>query len=271
VSKFKNLPRTGLNSTPVSAGREKLEKEATSTRKLLGALIVPVRSIVPNPTQARSYFNEEALQELAEDIKERGILEPLLVRVNQDEMYEIIAGERRYRAAKIAGLDEVPVIVKDLDDEKAELASLVENIQRENLSFEDEQRYYQLLQNKFNYSITDIAKKINKSRYYVRQRLNGVADEGAEMASPPTDGDKNHNSVKNAELSKKSQSGKKAKPISPKFSPAVFKRFSSTVDNTLLYLENKQPDPKSAKQMQDTLEELETRLNRLKQKLADFS
>lgn len=270
MSKFSKLPRTGLNSTPISAGREKLEKEATSTRKLLGALIVPLNALVPNPKQARSYFNEETLQELAQDIKERGILEPLIVRVNQDELYEIIAGERRFRAAKIAGLSEVPVIVKEMDDKEAEFASLVENIQRENLSFEDEQKYYQQLQSQFNYSITDIAKMINKSRYYVRQRLNGTI-EILDQDPPLTVGDEIHNTVKNTELRKKSQSAKETSPTKAKFSPTAFKRFSSTIDNTLLYLEDKQPDPKALSQMRDSLEELEARIKKLKQKLTKLS
>ena len=92
-----------------------------------------IEEIFPNPNQPRTHFNESELEELSESIRENGVLQPLLVRKNGSK-YEIIAGERRYQASKIAGLDKVPVIVKDVDDQKMLEIALIENLQRSDLN-----------------------------------------------------------------------------------------------------------------------------------------
>src|SRR5438309_1949828 len=103
-------------------------------------MLVVIEEIESNPFQVRQVFDEEALEELAADIKERGILEPLIVRQRkEDGFYEIIAGERRYRAAQIAGLTEVPVIVREMSEKDARFAMLAENLQRQDLDPHDEQ------------------------------------------------------------------------------------------------------------------------------------
>lgn len=126
-------------------------------------LYVPVTSVVPNPHQPRQHFNHEALEELINSIKEYGILQPLLV-TKAEEGYELIAGERRLRASKIAGLEKVPVIVRDSSElEKVELA-LIENIQRSDLnSIEKAESYRKLLQ-EFGLNHEEAAKKLGISR-----------------------------------------------------------------------------------------------------------
>ena len=104
-----------------------------------------IEEIFPNPNQPRTHFNESELEELSESIRENGVLQPLLVRKNGSK-YEIIAGERRYQASKIAGLDKVPVIVKDVDDQKMLEIALIENLQRSDLNpIEEAKGYRQLI------------------------------------------------------------------------------------------------------------------------------
>ena len=164
---------TGNSAVATNSGTSNSSNNSvTSTRRLVGALVVPVAMVVPNRQQVRQVFNEDTLQELADDIKVRGILEPLVVRESQPGKYEIIAGERRHRAAQLAGLTELPVIVQVMDDEQARLATLVENIQREDLDPADEKRFFEQLQAIYNLSTSEIGKMINKSQSYVSKRLN---------------------------------------------------------------------------------------------------
>ena len=110
---------------------------------------IAIEKLVPNPKQPRQIFSKEALQELANSIKEKGIIQPLLARKNSDGSFVIIAGERRWRAAQLAGLTEVPVMLKDsVDQEVLELA-LIENIQRENLNPMEEAEAYDYLMGKY--------------------------------------------------------------------------------------------------------------------------
>ncbi len=124
---------------------------------------IDVRLIEPNPKQPRQNFNEEALAELASSIREHGILQPLLVTRFGDK-YQLIAGERRLRAAKIAGLNKVPVIIRSLDEQsKLELA-LIENVQRENLNPLESALSYKKLIDEFNLTQEEVAKRVGKAR-----------------------------------------------------------------------------------------------------------
>lgn len=129
-----------------------------------------INTIAPNPFQPRKTFHEEALRDLASSIKEFGVIQPLLVRGMQ-EHYELVAGERRLRASKLAGLTEVPVIVKELNDkEMAELA-MIENLQREDLHFlEEAEGFHQLLLN-FGFTQDELAKRMGKSQSTVANKL----------------------------------------------------------------------------------------------------
>ena len=140
---------------------------------------IAIDLIDPNPRQPRQTFNDESLKELADDIRERGILQPPIVRPVGADRFEIVVGERRYRASKMAGLKSIPVLVRDLDDQDAEITSLIENIQRENLSLSDEANYFNMLKDKYGYSISDIAVNVaHKSRSYVDVRLQAVGASG---------------------------------------------------------------------------------------------
>lgn len=267
TNKFKERYNNSTLSRAVKSSRQDLLAGISSTRQLAGALVVPLELIVPNRFQVRQIFDETSLQELAEDITARGVLEPLLVRTNDDEQYEIIAGERRYRAAKLAGLTEVPVLVREMEDQEAQLVTLVENIQRENLDPRDEQRFFQQMQNEFNFSITDIAQLIKKSRDYVRQRVDGTLASMQIAATPsvpeaPANSDEIHDVSQPDKLIQNSQS-----VVKPRFAPAALKRCNQTLDKTFLYLEQTQPDPNVREHIVKTLAEMEARIQRIRARL----
>lgn len=133
--------------------------------------LVPVDKIVPNPRQPRKVMSDEGLSELADSIRERGVLEPLLVRANLDGTYELIAGERRLRAATKAGLQEVPVLEKEIGDQASLEIALIENIQREDLNAVDEARAYQRLVDEFGRTHAEISVAVGKNRTTVTNLL----------------------------------------------------------------------------------------------------
>lgn len=121
----------------------------------------------PGSSQPRQVFAEDEMSELATSIAANGVLQPLIVRAQGDNQYEIIAGERRWRAAKKAGLDRVPVLVRDLTDEEAQAVALIENVQRENLTPMEEARGYDRLMKAMKLSHEDVARMVGKSRTHV--------------------------------------------------------------------------------------------------------
>ena len=129
-----------------------------------------IEEIVPNRSQPRKYFDESRLQELAESIKEKGILEPLIVR-RIEQGYELIVGERRWRAAQRAGLKEVPVLVKEAEGREALELSLIENLQRENLNPIEEAEAFKRLTEEFNVSQGDLATRLGKDRTTITNTL----------------------------------------------------------------------------------------------------
>lgn len=132
---------------------------------------IEIDKIVPNPFQPRKTFNEEALQELALSIREFGVIQPLLVRSISGGVYELVAGERRLRASKLAGLVHVPVIVKELDDkEMAELA-MIENLQREDLHYLEEAEGFQQLIANFGFTQEELAKRVGKTQSTIANKL----------------------------------------------------------------------------------------------------
>ena len=132
---------------------------------------VAVGAIVPNPNQPRSHFDEEALATLSDSIKELGVLQPLLVRIREDGTYELIAGERRLRAAKRAGLQTVPVIVRDADNATSLAHAIVENIQRQDLNPMEEAAAFQQLIEDFQLTHEDVAVRVGKSRASITNTL----------------------------------------------------------------------------------------------------
>ena len=147
-----------------------------------GTLMVKLSKVEPNREQPRKNFDEESLQELAESLKQFGMLQPILVQ-NRGDYYEIIAGERRWRAAKIAGLKEVPVIVRELTDQEIVEISLIENIQREDLNPIEEAQAYKRLLTEFHLKQDEVAERVSKSRTAVTNsmRLLKLCDEVQKM------------------------------------------------------------------------------------------
>ncbi|MEW6375349.1 MAG: ParB/RepB/Spo0J family partition protein [Thermodesulfobacteriota bacterium] len=129
-----------------------------------------IEEIIPNRFQPRKHFDESKLQELAESIKEKGILEPLIVR-RMDQGYELIVGERRWRAAQKAGLKEIPVLVKDAKGREALEISLIENLQRDDLNPIEESEAFKRLIEEFNLSQEELAKRIGKDRTTITNAL----------------------------------------------------------------------------------------------------
>ena len=136
-----------------------------------GITLVDINSLVPSPYQPRRVFAESALSDLVSSIKEKGVLQPLLVRKRADDGYEIIAGERRLRASKQAGLSQVPVIVKDFDDKAALEVALIENLQREDLNPLEEAEAYKRLLDEFQYTQDELSKVVGKSRSHVANMM----------------------------------------------------------------------------------------------------
>lgn len=162
-------------TTPKSeSGQETKEKEAET--------IVKITMIEPNREQPRKNFDEDALQELAESIKQFGLLQPILVQ-DRKTYYEIIAGERRWRAAKLAGLKEVPVIIRNYTDQEIVEISLIENIQREDLNPIEEAQAFKRLLTEFNLKQDEVAERVSKSRAAVTNsmRLLKLCDEVQQM------------------------------------------------------------------------------------------
>ena len=131
--------------------------------------------IEPNREQPRKDFDEKALSELADSIREHGVLQPLLVRPLKDGRYQLIAGERRWRASRMAGLTEVPVIVRDLDDQAAMELALIENLQRTDLNIMEEAAGYRELMERYGMTQEVVAKRVGKSRPAVANALRMLA------------------------------------------------------------------------------------------------
>jgi len=139
---------------------------------------IPLEKVIPNPGQPRMTWHEDTLAELAASIREHGVLQPILVRPAGSD-YEIIAGERRWRASKLAGKETVPAIVERFDDSTALEIALIENLQREDLSPLDEAVIYKKMTDELGYSIRNLATKLSKDKGYVENRLR--------LASAPDD------------------------------------------------------------------------------------
>ena len=136
-----------------------------------GTVTLKISEIEPNRTQPRKEFDEQALSELAESISQHGLLQPLLVRPLTLGGYQIVAGERRYRASRMAGLTEVPVIIKELTDTETMEIALIENLQREDLSPVEEALGYKALIDEHGFSQEEVAKSVGKSRPAVANSL----------------------------------------------------------------------------------------------------
>ena len=136
--------------------------------------IVPIERLIPNPDQPRRQFTDEQLKELAQSIKERGIIQPIIVRPKGDD-YEIVAGERRWRAAQIAKLHEAPVVIRDYNDTEVLEVAIIENIQRADLNPVEEAAGYRQLMDRFGHTQEKLAEALGKSRSYIANLLRLLA------------------------------------------------------------------------------------------------
>lgn len=148
---------------PQGVLKEELKEEKQQQMHETADFTVKISLVEPNKEQPRKTFDKDALAELAESIKQHGIIQPLVV-VKKGEHYELVTGERRWRAAKIAGLKEVPVVVKNLTEQEIMEISLIENIQREDLNPVEEAMAYQRLMQEFHMTQDELSKKVSKSR-----------------------------------------------------------------------------------------------------------
>lgn len=162
----------GLDSLILSKneGNSEKEKKKDAAENVSHETLVKITKIEPNRAQPRRHFNEDSLQELADSIKQHGVIEPLIVQ-KRGEGYAIIAGERRWRAARLAGLKEIPVIVKEYSDQEMFEIALIENIQRENLNPIEEAFAYKKLIEEFNLKQDDVANRVGKSRVAVTNSM----------------------------------------------------------------------------------------------------
>lgn len=166
---------TGLD-TLIPPKRKKTEKEVVKEKEVIKEVIkevdkVDINKIEPNGLQPRKNFNEDSLQELADSISQHGLIEPLIVQKGKKGFYQIVAGERRWRAAKIAGLKEIPVIIKEYSEQEKMEIALIENIQREDLNPIEEAEAYQQLIHEYNLKQDEVAEKVSKSRVAITNSL----------------------------------------------------------------------------------------------------
>jgi ParB family chromosome partitioning protein len=163
INPFKNKKGLGRGLSSLIGDNE----TKTSNNK------IPISSIVPNRNQPRKHFEKESLNELTNSIKERGIIQPLIVRksVDQDKMFELIAGERRWQAAQAAGMHEVPVLIVDADHLKSLELAIIENVQRRDLNAIEEAESYKNLIDNFGYDQDQVSQFIGKSRSHVSNTL----------------------------------------------------------------------------------------------------
>jgi len=136
-----------------------------------GVRVIPINRIQPNPQQPRLAFDATSLEELAASIREHGVLQPILVRPLGDNEYQLIAGERRWRASKAADQETIPALVENIDDDTALEIAIIENLQREDLSPLDEAAMYDRMVREHGYSVRKLAQKLGKDKGYLENRL----------------------------------------------------------------------------------------------------
>lgn len=173
MDKKKGLGR-GLESLFAFYDNEKVEEVAVKKQikeSVKGVDEIDILKIVPNPNQPRKHFDEDALQELANSISVHGVIQPLVVNKLDDDKYMIIAGERRWRASKLAGLDKVPVVIKNYTDKQIKEISIIENLQREDLNPIEAARAIKQLMEEYNLTQEVVSERIGKSRSNIANTL----------------------------------------------------------------------------------------------------
>ncbi|TNF61219.1 MAG: ParB/RepB/Spo0J family partition protein [Rhodobacteraceae bacterium] len=157
---------SALMADVASAGEPRTDRAPVSAER-----VVPIEKLVANPDQPRRRFSKEALEELTASVREKGIIQPLIVRPKGDDVFEIVAGERRWRAAQGAKLHEVPVIIRDFDDTEVLEVAIIENIQRADLNAVEEAAGYRQLMERFGHTQEKLAEALGKSRSHIANLL----------------------------------------------------------------------------------------------------
>ena len=171
--KRKDRKGLGRGLSALMADIDQSPKEIPAKTSGISSNMLPIEKIIANPDQPRQDFNKEDLEDLAKSIASRGIIQPIIVRISKEnnELYQIVAGERRWRAAQRAQLHEVPVVVRDFTDEELLEVAIIENVQRSNLNPVEEALGYQALIDNFNYTQEQVASGLGKSRSYIANLL----------------------------------------------------------------------------------------------------
>ena len=169
MSEVKRGLGRGLSSLLGEAARE--QPIAADATRSAGVQMIPIAQIVPNPDQPRRHFDESSLEELAASLNQRGLIQPIVVRPRDHGYYEIVAGERRWRAAQRVRLHEVPVIVRKLDDAEMLELAIIENVQRQDLNAIEEAEAYQRLAREYGHTQDALAKIVGKSRSHIANLL----------------------------------------------------------------------------------------------------
>ena len=164
-----DIKRRALGSSPLDelGIRDLLTADGESTESLerdVTSLMIDVATVKPNPYQPRKHFSATSLEQLAQSIKAQGLLQPIVVRVNQDGVYELIAGERRLRASQMAGLDKIPAVVKEITDQACLAFAIIENIQRQDLNVIELAQSLHSLATKYGMTHSDVGRLVGKSR-----------------------------------------------------------------------------------------------------------
>lgn len=168
MSEKRNKPRglgRGLSALMADVNSEPVSTEVQAARN--AEVLVPIEKVIANPDQPRRQFLQEDLDDLTASIKEKGVLQPLIVRPRDGDMYEIVAGERRWRAAQAAQLHEVPVLIRDYSDVEMMEVAIIENIQRSDLNAMEEAQSYKQLMERFGHTQERMAEALGKSRSHI--------------------------------------------------------------------------------------------------------
>jgi ParB family chromosome partitioning protein len=181
IKKKTNQKRLGMGLSALLGGIEDVDIFSAndglfSSNEIMGMGLkgfstISIDRIIPNKTQPRKVFLEDELLKLSDSIAQNGILQPILVRKTEDNLFEIVAGERRYRASKLAGLKEIPCTVKELSDSQVFILAIIENVQREDLNPLEEAQSYAKLIHEFSYKQEQVAELVGKSRSHISNLL----------------------------------------------------------------------------------------------------
>ncbi len=167
----KKIARSGLGRGLSALMADIAQSSVSAPEGQRNLQTLPVDRIFPNPNQPRRDFSAESLAELADSIRQKGVVQPLIVRPTSDDSYEIVAGERRWRATQMAGLHQVPVLVRDYDDAEVVEIAIIENVQRADLNAVEEAMAYRQLMDRFGHTQEKIASSLSRSRSHVANSL----------------------------------------------------------------------------------------------------